>query len=94
MDGPWAGLVGGGQRRRDSWEWDRGGGGGGKVYGAGGKELAVRETVRYARDIGEWGGGLVGEGVGREVGVSMVMMGGGRWMAMWDSCGNGDVVGS
>ena len=45
--------------------------------------------------LGEWGGGLVGEGVGREMGVSMVMIeGGGRWMAMWDSCGNGDVVGS
>ena len=26
---------------------------GGEVYGAGGKELAVWETVRYARDVGE-----------------------------------------
>ena len=29
--------------------------GGGEVYGAGGKELAVWETVRYARDIGGMG---------------------------------------
>ena len=56
MDGRWAVLVGGGQRRRDSWEWVRGGGGGGgrsMVLGA--KELAVRETVSYARDIGGMG---------------------------------------